>query len=1216
MSVFIGAPITNTPANPATTIAGLAGTIGQTIPISAGTRAVAGALIWASSNIGNSGGVAGAANNTRSFACAFGRALQPPGSRPPLGILKIWGNGQLLYDVNVVPKVEYLPLPNGGVNTFSVTSPPLFPNLVPQSPFLGPYFSWTLHDGSSLSSNGIDPTIQADQGPYTPGYHNMIYVVFPNFPVGYFGGTTCPNMTVEFTDGVQLTNNFTAATPLDTTLSTRPGIVADLTSGVIWVPSNTNTASAVLRQFNVRSNTETNRIAITGNIFTDGTYTTNNPYTNMIGFEETGPIYDRDNGLMFGNANAAGNTLPIVCVSLTSGAITDQFGWSNTNVDPTPVGSNFGALGENFGGCVCKTVAGGNPHYAICTQAQLDRWMALVDYSVAGQFLNSRQITSASLAQPANFSGSGVNALNNVMPLPIAAPTAAQSQDFCVLACNYSRVELWYGGFRGSGTTGQASGSSVWLGSQVLYDFGGTNVANFTIVDGADGSIICIGSTSGGGTWSAVKLQVTPQQGAGPNGFQGWWPQVTTTPLWSVSGIPAMGSPFGSFRAAAMFSNTNAGTFGYPTGGGYSSFSILDLGSGVAQTSSTGSLPTGALDFVWDSRLRVAYSNDPSTSRGMDTVVSGQSQGNGALVLSSVLTWIGQKSGYTSGAVSVDASLTDPVFGVLIQEQWPPASLLNNLGAVYGFTWRDSDLQLKFSRTSQAIIGAAPPTPAYTIPIDSMAPAMEDGAQGNESVITIINPPQAAATNADVNYINQATWNYADAVYNDPSFIPNFLGSTNPLPATSVTYKIPVIMSADEAYIRAYNVSIQADMNTVQQEGRLPHQYSRLEPGDVIALTINGYTYNTLLDEVDFNGDWSISYVGYNFNFSQPAAFASGNPNPVVPQLLPGTSDSQAVALDMPMLDPNELPPVGQVVTQVCAASYGQTSWRGATLQYVDALHQTPQTILHTATRAIAGTAYVPLGKCPLPWQTDYTDVLQVVLDGPDGPGILGTTDTGLLQGVNWCVYGAPGRWELISFESVTVVNNALVKLSTLIRGQRGTETSTDSHVAGDRVYFIRGVAQAMAANPQVLPNSDIGTEVDYAALGDSYSQPPAVDRTTFAGYGDYPFAVADVQATLSGSNVVVTWQRRDRAANQAWVTNPVQMSEASELYDADIFSGPLGTLKRTFAGLTTKTFTYTSAQQTSDGFTAPIPNITLQIYQKSAVTGRGFFKQLTLPTS
>ena len=62
-------------------------------------------------------------------------------------------------------------------------------------------------------------------------------------------------------------------------------------------------------------------------------------------------------------------------------------------------------------------------------------------------------------------------------------------------------------------------------------------------------------------------------------------------------------------------------------------------------------------------------------------------------------------------------------------------------------------------------------------------------------------------------------------------------------------------------------------------------------------------------------------------------------------------------------------------------------------------------------------------------------------------------------------------------------------------------------------------------------------------------------------------------------------------------------VGEASEAYDVDVMNG--GTVVRTLTA-TSSTVTYTAAQQTTD-FGSPQSSVTVRVYQRSAVIGRGF---------
>jgi hypothetical protein len=84
---------------------------------------------------------------------------------------------------------------------------------------------------------------------------------------------------------------------------------------------------------------------------------------------------------------------------------------------------------------------------------------------------------------------------------------------------------------------------------------------------------------------------------------------------------------------------------------------------------------------------------------------------------------------------------------------------------------------------------------------------------------------------------------------------------------------------------------------------------------------------------------------------------------------------------------------------------------------------------------------------------------------------------------------------------------------------------------------------------------------------------------------------------------MVIYWIRRGRLNNE-WVDGiDVPLSEASESYSIEIYSG--ATLKRTLTSAT-QSVAYTAAQETTD-FGSPQSSISLRIYQISADVGRGF---------
>ncbi len=200
----------------------------------------------------------------------------------------------------------------------------------------------------------------------------------------------------------------------------------------------------------------------------------------------------------------------------------------------------------------------------------------------------------------------------------------------------------------------------------------------------------------------------------------------------------------------------------------------------------------------------------------------------------------------------------------------------------------------------------------------------------------------------------------------------------------------------------------------------------------------------------------------------------------------------------------------------------------------------------------------------------------------------------------------AAGAWEVVQYRDAALTGPGRYTLTTLLRGQLGTEGAMGDPVpAGARVVLLDtnalavlplsldqvGLVQRLRYGPSALPPADPSyTEVDIA----------------FPATGLRPLSVCQIQGRRlpPSLDVAFSWTRRTRFAGDGWDVDAVPLNEEAERYDLEVTDGA-GAVLRTVAGLEAPAWLYPAALQAAD-FGSPRPAYTVNIYQVSAVVGRG----------
>lgn len=208
----------------------------------------------------------------------------------------------------------------------------------------------------------------------------------------------------------------------------------------------------------------------------------------------------------------------------------------------------------------------------------------------------------------------------------------------------------------------------------------------------------------------------------------------------------------------------------------------------------------------------------------------------------------------------------------------------------------------------------------------------------------------------------------------------------------------------------------------------------------------------------------------------------------------------------------------------------------------------------------------------------------------------------------NYCAIGAAGRWELLQFRTATSLGSGRYRLSGLNRGRRGTEWAVSLHAVGDAFVLL----QAPGMLRPVFQAGEVGASKLYVPVATGRSIETALRLSSALTLeGLKPHAPYDLRGSRASNDLTMTWHRRTRYLDN-WLLGVVPLGETTESYSIDIFaSGAYATVVRTLSS-TSKTVTYTSAQQVTD-FGSNQATVYARVYQISAAIGRGYSVQRAL---
>lgn len=368
----------------------------------------------------------------------------------------------------------------------------------------------------------------------------------------------------------------------------------------------------------------------------------------------------------------------------------------------------------------------------------------------------------------------------------------------------------------------------------------------------------------------------------------------------------------------------------------------------------------------------------------------------------------------------------------------------------------------------------------------------------------------------------------------------------------------------------------------------LPPSRLGVEPGDTIAIESGGRTRTFRVTEVSDHGAREIEARAIDEAIYRPVA-AQGRSARVAPP--PAAGLPLVDFLDLPLLRGDEPEQAGFVAAT-------QTPWPGGIALYVSPETTGYRLATVVAAPATTGALLDPLASGPS-GRLDKAARVRVRLDRGE---LVSLSRLALLAGGNLAaVRNAGGEWEVLQFEQATLVGPRTYEISSLLRGQGGSETAMMAGLpVGARFVLVD------AALTQVdLAAAEIGLPLQwrYGPADRDIGEESYAGRVhTFRGVGMRPLSPVHVRGRRSGGDLLLSWVRRTRVGGDTWDGTEVPLGEENERYEIDVLAG--ASVVRTISASTPQTV-YPAAEQIAD-FGSVQSAIGVRVHQVNAVWGRG----------
>ena len=369
----------------------------------------------------------------------------------------------------------------------------------------------------------------------------------------------------------------------------------------------------------------------------------------------------------------------------------------------------------------------------------------------------------------------------------------------------------------------------------------------------------------------------------------------------------------------------------------------------------------------------------------------------------------------------------------------------------------------------------------------------------------------------------------------------------------------------------------------------LPQSAMVLEPGDVIRLSGDGADERYRIDRItdSISRDVEASRTETALYLPTPAKERdlepeqSGIPGPL-----------EVVFMDLPIADGSEIDHQPWIAASADPWPGAVSILSSASTSNFRAIH----TLFNPATIGRSLSSLPP--GAPDRWQRIDWVVLM-----PSG-GVGSSTPLEVLNGDNLLAVEHAGGWEILQFEKAELIDNETYRLSSLLRGQRGTGALASEELeAGARIVVLD-----LAVEPLPVNRTECGLprqwRVGPAELDPSDASFETVSFTSGCA-GLRPFAPAHLAARLIGETLELRWVRTTRFGGESLEAFEVPFSDLPEQYLLTVRKS--GSVLRRIE-TQTPSHSYSQADRANDGAFGALE---ISVQQFSGATGYGLERTL-----